>query len=859
MHWSRDATDLFVAADVDGGGHQEILIANNSNGYIGLLKWNGSALVPVSASNENTNLLNWEELDDRLEAIIYHCRLEVFEELHQEYKRRIQETKRKQFLSNFLQKNPGIQHKAGVPLGGTFIIVYHENPKPVAAFEYASTRDAIVSPRAFSKSSATASSLTASLVKRNIIRDVLTHTGIESTISVEDRAAATPLVNSQIDNSEMSGILARINANSQLATNPDIRLLLDMAVSQAPGLKFSNPYAEERKADGIIQETINKLADGIVIADFFLPYQCSCDCDTVQFVLPRIIPTFSVQISCTNVDGYAQATITPKGGLPPYSVKIDGGNYVPLAESFLLIQGAHSLMIRDADNIESDPQPLRVPTQLALGEENYINDFDKKTYQVFLPVIGGTAPYTATSGTLDSAHVFTSEIIESGAELIATITDSAACKVTKNFTHEVLRPTFTVQLTCTNSDGNAQVAITPQSGVASYSVKINDGNYVNLGEPFILAQGDYSLTIKDSVGSESLPQPLTVPAQLSLGDPVFQCNDNFTTYSATILIAGGTMPYQVNGVQIDGQSYTSEQIKSGQPVSIKVIDKNHCTAGATATHTCVAPCNLPCNGIALQRGYRFWLPKPGGELSYDTLKISVRQFVLDIATGEQINITTDVQTILTKFLPASSLNTNFNDTVVKCLNVINDLIAKKTGNPDFLKLVYQSDPNLPDMTGILLIEYFECLSFKFDLVSAFPHPNISGEFRTLYEPVSTSFMGLISATEGMQIPAINGLKIDKCNPQTKPTMLCQEPIDLVLKIGSSTDLKNNVTITVTPNGTEVPVSYLCELPHGFPLMSMSPIATFKFNLSNFPVKQVRITAFTQNGCWISRNHNIAIG
>ena len=47
MHWSRDAADLFVAADVDGDGHQEILIANKKNGYIGLLKWNGSALAPV--------------------------------------------------------------------------------------------------------------------------------------------------------------------------------------------------------------------------------------------------------------------------------------------------------------------------------------------------------------------------------------------------------------------------------------------------------------------------------------------------------------------------------------------------------------------------------------------------------------------------------------------------------------------------------------------------------------------------------------------------------------------------------------------------------------------------------------------
>ena len=41
---------------------------------------------------------------------------------------RIGELKKRQFLSNFLQQHPGIQHKAGVPLGGTFILVYHGEP-----------------------------------------------------------------------------------------------------------------------------------------------------------------------------------------------------------------------------------------------------------------------------------------------------------------------------------------------------------------------------------------------------------------------------------------------------------------------------------------------------------------------------------------------------------------------------------------------------------------------------------------------------------------------------------------------------------------------------------------------------------
>ena len=46
MHWSR-GNDVTVAAEVDGDGREEFLIANNQNGYIGVLKWNGSALAPI--------------------------------------------------------------------------------------------------------------------------------------------------------------------------------------------------------------------------------------------------------------------------------------------------------------------------------------------------------------------------------------------------------------------------------------------------------------------------------------------------------------------------------------------------------------------------------------------------------------------------------------------------------------------------------------------------------------------------------------------------------------------------------------------------------------------------------------------
>ncbi len=47
--WQR-SQDSFIAADVDGDGHVEIVIANEVNGQTGVLKWDGAALVVVWVS-----------------------------------------------------------------------------------------------------------------------------------------------------------------------------------------------------------------------------------------------------------------------------------------------------------------------------------------------------------------------------------------------------------------------------------------------------------------------------------------------------------------------------------------------------------------------------------------------------------------------------------------------------------------------------------------------------------------------------------------------------------------------------------------------------------------------------------------
>ena len=73
--WRR-GKDSFIAADVDGDGRVEIVIANRSDGWTGVLKWDGAALAPIWASSSPLNgpLGNWQRglLDVFIAADVDH-------------------------------------------------------------------------------------------------------------------------------------------------------------------------------------------------------------------------------------------------------------------------------------------------------------------------------------------------------------------------------------------------------------------------------------------------------------------------------------------------------------------------------------------------------------------------------------------------------------------------------------------------------------------------------------------------------------------------------------------------------------------------------------------------------------------
>ena len=176
-------------------------------------------------------------LQRRLDDIVFRCRIEPFEALHQEYLRRVREVKQAQFLSYFLERNPGIQHKAGVPLGGTFILVYQERT---------AVRRTDITPR---------------LPRLDVF----------------------------------AGLLDRVIATPDLIAHAEVLRLSREWAQLAPTLVTARPTGTGK----VYSDAVAGIADGTIIADFFVPYSCHSGCSPIQYQLPPQPLRLTMDKSCT--------------------------------------------------------------------------------------------------------------------------------------------------------------------------------------------------------------------------------------------------------------------------------------------------------------------------------------------------------------------------------------------------------------------------------------------------------------------------------------------------------------------------------------------------------------------------------
>ncbi|HEX7135246.1 MAG TPA: hypothetical protein VF228_21915, partial [Iamia sp.] len=325
-------------------------------------------------------------LSDRLDDLVFRCRLDSFEALDAEYERRVREVKQAQFLGHFLARHPGVQHKAGVPLGGTFVLVTHHVPRH--------RWDRTVGP----------------------------------SVAAAEAPPPPPAAGDSDDGlTEIEKAIARLGYKDA-GRDADVKAI----VKALTGSDVVHKEKVSKAAAGVYLEAVADLADGTVIADLFLPYSCCSDCPPIHFTLPPARLRVRVSVACTDAEGFAAVTLTTEGATGALSAQVDGGAFAATDGTLWLEVGDHTVVVRDAVGAESSPITLTIPPPLMLGEPQIFVDEPDGTYSVAFGIYDGTPPYRADSGTIIEG-TYENPSIPIGDELTVVITDAAGCTVTGTF------------------------------------------------------------------------------------------------------------------------------------------------------------------------------------------------------------------------------------------------------------------------------------------------------------------------------------------------------------------------------------------------------------------------------------------
>ena len=155
------------------------------------------------------------------------CINEKVQALKTEYLRRLEQYRLEKNFNYYFKKHQGLEHKAGVPKGGTFVLVYHEERK-----RFSPNFSAI-----------------------NTINETGGETESSSHLNISDL------------NKHIKDLFIRSGFTSIGLLENKIRDLVNLA--------------------GIRPPLINHITDQMVIADFYVPYMCCSDCAPVAYVIPK--------------------------------------------------------------------------------------------------------------------------------------------------------------------------------------------------------------------------------------------------------------------------------------------------------------------------------------------------------------------------------------------------------------------------------------------------------------------------------------------------------------------------------------------------------------------------------------------
>lgn len=435
---------LAEALDPSLGALNYADFANKYQDLMALIRYLRSDVV-YKVPADLTGFVPQDEFVDLCESVLMGCKLDAIKAVRDDFDARVGELKRLQFLSSFLQREPGIQHKAGVPLGGTFIVVYHGDAAlnsfgggigqglGLVQFPLEMANQNMVSQN-FVRQGAARETMPAQRAGAPMMARAM-HIAGSGTVGGVNIA---PSADATADTSRLARAIGNLSANRNLIQNDDLHTVVDWLIGRTPVATPTGPtgigiISEGDPAAAIIGRAVDELQPGMVIADFFLPYRLTGTAPGIQYVLPKVPPTFTVSVGCTAPNGGCPISIDARGGVPPYDVQADGGAFQPLGAPLSLGVGNHSVVLRDAEGAVTPMQSFAVPPPLTIGEPSFT--CAGGSYTATASITGGTPPYEVNGQPAPSAMIVTAPTA-SGASVTVSVQDSKGCAVGAQFTHE---------------------------------------------------------------------------------------------------------------------------------------------------------------------------------------------------------------------------------------------------------------------------------------------------------------------------------------------------------------------------------------------------------------------------------------
>lgn len=693
----------------------------------------------------------------QLTDLLDNCLHKQLTQLSAELDARKQKLERLIYFHEYVKKHPDIQHKAGVPIGGTFIVIFRESPLPdqptaVAANTQATETTVVAEP---------AGALPLKSMRSGVVQPSL---------------AATMQVRPKMD---------IVNSLMQELTLHGVNLSVDELNTLADSVMMTST---------VTLEGLFTIPEGVVIADFYVPSRCCSDCPPIQYVLPAPRPAFTALPRCAVDEKQVPVDVRVLHGATPFEIKIDSGEYHPLANNLVLVPpGHHTLTLRDADGEESVAVDVDVPYRMSISIQNPQCTAAQDSYNIDIHVVHGkpsflvnnSVPISSTDNA-DGSFTLKAGPFASGANLTIQVSDSSPC------------PPATQPYMFTCAPLARQDDITIDYGATrDIDVLTND-----------LPAGGLSVTAVTPAagGATSIIGSTKVR---------FIANQGFTgttTFNYTVVNAGGS-------------------------------------ATATVTvHVLPKPCTEPCEGKAEVSRYLLWLAQPADKVPYQNYS-TVRATMTIVENKTSSSQSIDCSNAFGEALPSkpTALTAKiYAERLPVIISGINEITRSKMGSN---LVTFSYSPNEP---GLLTVEHYLCYTFTFEIEFSFAVDGITVSEKWKYGIDSVAVISTVgrlnaasaTTTSEATFKKFGVIEIDKC-ADTRGTD-CKVPLEGI----SSKPMTNSVTVVpsvrvITGNA---PLNYFWKMEWGIPLFSNGQtveVAT-STRSGNF---RVRLVVIDGKNCW----------